>query len=191
MDLKDFEAVYSRRMELMESKNEKKAKEMLRKAEIADRIRKEVSKQIEAKKETQKHVGTGTKESTEPRITQIRYLVFRNWSGDHLNYNINDNGYKYRFPNGVAALVKHLLEENGFCEGNNEGLIVWNVGVVASSIYQTLGAYHKINHFPKSFEITRKDLMLQNLSKMQSKHGINYKYFPRTFILPAEGVQFM
>jgi tubulin polyglutamylase TTLL5 len=52
----------------------------------------------------------------------------------------------------VAGLVKHLLEENGFVEGfGQEGLIIWNIGVIGSAIYQSLSAYQKINHFPKSF----------------------------------------
>jgi tubulin polyglutamylase TTLL5 len=82
----------------------------------------------------------------------IRYLIFKNWSGNHMDIELSDKGYKYRFPNGVAGLIKHLLEENGFVEGfGQEGLIIWNIGVISSSIYQALGAYQKINHFPKSF----------------------------------------
>lgn len=40
----------------------------------------------------------------------MRYLIFKNWSGNHLDIELKDNGYKYRFPNGVAGLIKHLLE---------------------------------------------------------------------------------
>lgn len=118
----------------------------------------------------------------------IRYLIFKNWSGNHLEIELCDRGYKYRFTNGVAGLIKHLLEENGFVEGfGQEGLIVWNIGVIGSAVYQSLGAYQKINHFPKSFEITRKDLMLQNLSKMKHRFAREYNFYPQTFILPAEG----
>ena len=82
----------------------------------------------------------------------VRYLIFKNWSRDHININAEDRGYKYRFSNGVVGLVKYLLEENGFVEGQgNEGVIIWNNGVVPSGLYQSLGAYQKINHFPKSF----------------------------------------
>lgn len=82
----------------------------------------------------------------------IRYLIFKSWSGNHLDIQLSDLGYKYRFPNGVAGLIKHLLEENGFVEtSGQDALIIWNIGVIGSSIYQTLGAYQKINHFPKSF----------------------------------------
>lgn len=100
---------------------------------------------------------------------------------------MKDHGYKFRFTNGVVGLVKHLLEENGFVEStDNDGTILWNIGVPSPSVYQSMGAYMKINHFPKSYEITRKDLMLQNLSKMKSKYPSHYCYFPNTYILPAE-----
>jgi hypothetical protein len=39
----------------------------------------------------------------------IRYLIFKNWSGNHIDIELCDRGYKYRFPNGVAGLIKHLL----------------------------------------------------------------------------------
>ena len=109
-----------------------------------------------------------------------------------MGYESEDRGYKYRFSNGVVALIKHLLEENGFVEGQgNEGVIIWNNGVVPSALYQSLGAYQKINHFPKSFEITRKDLMLQHLSKMKHRFAREYSFFPETYILPQESSIFM
>ena len=49
----------------------------------------------------------------------------------------------------------------------------------------------KVNHFPKTFEITRKDLMLQNLSKMRAKFPTHYNFYPKTFILPNEAFQFI
>ena len=54
-----------------------------------------------------------------------------------------------------------------------------------------MAAYMKINHFPKSYEITRKDLMLQNLSKMKNKYPSHYSFFPVTYILPQEASNFM
>lgn len=100
----------------------------------------------------------------------IRHLIFKNWSGNHLDLVLCDNGYKYRFINGVVSLIKYTLEENGFVEGfGQDALIIWNIGVINSSVYQALGAYQKVNHFPKTFEVTRKDLMLQNLSKMKHR----------------------
>jgi len=74
--------------------------------------------------------------------------------------------------------------------GQQDALIIWNIGVIGSSIYQALSAYQKVNHFPKSFEITRKDLMLQNLSKMKHRFQREYNFYPQTFILPNETSMF-
>ena len=158
-ELPDFNALYTTRMERMERKNEAKQEYLSKKQELRAQLE---------KKPAQGHLLSGGTDIVD-RIG-IRYLIFKNWSGNHIDIELCDRGYKYRFTNGVAGLVKHLLEENGFVEGfGQEGLIIWNIGVIGSAVYQSLGAYQKINHFPKSFEITRKDLMLQNLSKMKHR----------------------
>ena len=47
-----------------------------------------------------------------------------------------------------------------------------------------------MNHFPKSYEITRKDYMHRNISKMQAIHGFkNFNFVPKTFILPTDHAQ--
>jgi hypothetical protein len=43
------------------------------------------------------------------KLPPIRHLVFKPWSGNHMDYEVKDNGYKFKFANGVVALVKHLL----------------------------------------------------------------------------------
>lgn len=117
----------------------------------------------------------------------IRYLQFKNWSGLPLPEN-PDVGYKFRFIGGAIGLIKNLLEENGFIESpDNDFTIIWNNGVPKPETLQAMAAYQKINHFPKSFEITRKDLMHRNISKMQARHGLNhFNFIPKTYILPAE-----
>jgi hypothetical protein len=45
----------------------------------------------------------------------------------------------------------------------------------------------KLNHFPNSFNMTRKDLMNKNISKMQAKYGgSHFNFLPKTYILPKE-----
>lgn len=54
-------------------------------------------------------------------------------------------------------------------------------------IYEGLNEFQKVNHFPWSFEITRKDKLWQNYVRMQELHG--YKEFekiPDTYCLPDE-----
>lgn len=117
----------------------------------------------------------------------IRYLRFKNWSGQPVAAN-PDLGYKFKFVGGAVGLVKNLLEENGFIEsGDNDVTLIWNNGVPKPETLQGLAAYQKINHFPRSFEVTRKDLMQRNISKMQARHGLShFNFIPQTYILPAD-----
>ena len=46
--------------------------------------------------------------------------------------------------------------------------------------------YQKINHFPASSEISRKDSLARNLAKMQPYFPSEFNFFPKSWILPAE-----
>ena len=51
--------------------------------------------------------------------------------------------------------------------------------------------HQKINHFPSSYEITRKDRLCFNLNKMQERYGKeNFDFVPDTYILPSQFREF-
>ena len=50
--------------------------------------------------------------------------------------------------------------------------------------------YQKTNHFPGMFQLSRKNHLARNLIKMSKKFPKEYKFFPRTFLLPAEWGEF-
>ena len=53
--------------------------------------------------------------------------------------------------------------------------------------FSTLKSCQKVNHFPKSTELTRKDRLFQNIEHMQNIKGFeHFNIVPRTFILPRE-----
>jgi hypothetical protein len=54
-----------------------------------------------------------------------------------------------------------------------------------------LNEYQKINHFPNSFELTRKDRLCANIVKMQEKFGKEcFNIIPDTYNLPDEFADF-
>lgn len=56
-----------------------------------------------------------------------------------------------------------------------------------SQCFKTLGEHQKLNHFPGTFQIGRKDRLWRNLSKMQVRFGKQeFNFFPKTFILPQD-----
>lgn len=53
--------------------------------------------------------------------------------------------------------------------------------------FKAIREYQKLNHFPGSFQIGRKDRLWRNLSKMQARFGKReFGFFPRSFILPQD-----
>ena len=47
--------------------------------------------------------------------------------------------------------------------------------------------HQKVNHFPRSIELTRKDFLANQIHRMQEIHGKhNFNFWPQTFILPKE-----
>ncbi len=49
----------------------------------------------------------------------------------------------------------------------------------------------KINHFPGSFQIGRKDRLWRNLSHMQAVHSRReFDFVPQTFVLPSDFLLF-
>ena len=54
-------------------------------------------------------------------------------------------------------------------------------------MYEEMNEYQKINHFPNSFELTRKDKMCENIVKLQKKFSQDeFGFIPETYILPEE-----
>ncbi|XP_059161722.1 uncharacterized protein LOC131944866 isoform X2 [Physella acuta] len=56
-----------------------------------------------------------------------------------------------------------------------------------SQCFKLLRDYQKLNHFPGSFNIGRKDRLWKNLSRMQAHFGKKeFSFFPQTFVLPGD-----
>ncbi|KAM9802833.1 tubulin monoglutamylase TTLL4 isoform 2-T2 [Syngnathus typhle] len=59
-----------------------------------------------------------------------------------------------------------------------------------SLCFKTLLEHQKLNHFPGTFQIGRKDRLWKNLSKMQHRFGKQeFNFIPRTFVLPQDILQ--
>ena len=65
----------------------------------------------------------------------------------------------------------------------------WNVmwtGVTRNDYLQNAAKYQKINHFPQSFQIGRKDLMWKNIVRMKRQFAEVYNFCPKTYVLPDD-----
>lgn len=139
-----------------------------------------------------------------------KYLVFRAYFGDEKTMRHGprtpiNKGFLYRFNSSLEIkLVKYTLEDNGFVEFSgssmkqnqalNQGrgyrenwLLMWTTQTLKASFYQSLLKHQKVNHFPRSIELTRKDFLANRIHRMQDLHGQHhFNFWPRTFILPKE-----
>lgn len=92
-------------------------------------------------------------------------------------------------PNGNIKIVKNVLRDNGFIECSSSKAVWtlwWHIGPIKNDVYPTLQHFQKINHHPKMIEITKKDKLNQNISKMVIKHGKPFDFVPKTYLLPQE-----
>lgn len=52
---------------------------------------------------------------------------------------------------------------------------------------RSLAPHQRVNHFPRSFELTRKDRLFKNIERMQYLKGFkNFNFIPQTFVMPTE-----
>jgi hypothetical protein len=105
------------------------------------------------------------------------------------------------FTNFEAKLVKYILEKQGLTElleingtpvtdaltnaptGSQllqNVAVIWSSSVIKQNIYSQLGRFTKINHFPRTYEITRKDSLSERFAKMQALYGErNFNFMPQ------------
>jgi len=91
-----------------------------------------------------------------------------------------------------AKLLRAVLENNGFMQTeSHDWNVLWSSQSYKPYIYDNMNEYQKINHFPNSFELTRKDRLCANIVKMQEKFGKEtFNIIPDTYNLPDEFADF-
>ena len=57
-------------------------------------------------------------------------------------------------------------------------------------LLKELNKYQRFNHFPMTWQLTRKDNLYTNYTKMKSKYPNDFQYMPETYILPRDKEQF-
>uniref|UniRef100_A0AAR2M5X4 Tubulin--tyrosine ligase-like protein 5 n=1 Tax=Pygocentrus nattereri TaxID=42514 RepID=A0AAR2M5X4_PYGNA len=112
--------------------------------------------------------------------------------------NIRSIGEKYNLAFKIvrteSRLVRGILVSHGFHEvhpNSNDFNLMWTGSHLKTYLLRTLQDFQKVNHFPRSYELTRKDRLYKNIQRMQQTHGFqNFHIVPQTFVLPAEYQEF-
>lgn len=100
--------------------------------------------------------------------------------------NLDNSELLYKILRGDTKLVRSMLEANGMSyTESHEWNILWSSSSCKAYLYEGMNEHQRINHFPQSYEVTRKDRLCFNMVKMQEKFGRqNYDIVPDTYILP-------
>lgn len=62
----------------------------------------------------------------------------------------------------------------------------WHDMGITADFLSKMEPFQKVNQYPGMYVITRKNYLARNLMKMQKAFPEEYKFFPRTWIMPQE-----
>ena len=96
--------------------------------------------------------------------------------------------------NTKYAVVKHsgkrVFKYRLIKDEDAEWDLCWQDGSVTPEQLGKMKPYQKINHFPGMYGLARKDYLGRNLMRMRKALPDLYKFFPKTWMLPAEWLDF-
>ncbi|KAG8547187.1 hypothetical protein GDO81_028888 [Engystomops pustulosus] len=95
---------------------------------------------------------------------------------------------KWKMSTVTPNIVKQTIARSHFrvTKKNHDWLGCWGHHMKSTG-FKAIRDYQKLNHFPGSFQIGRKDRLWRNLSKMQARHGRKeFNFFPQSFVLPQD-----
>ncbi|XP_014671051.1 PREDICTED: LOW QUALITY PROTEIN: tubulin polyglutamylase TTLL5-like, partial [Priapulus caudatus] len=96
----------------------------------------------------------------------------------------------FKMVSTECRLVRQLLAAHGFHEvhANSGGFsLMWIGSHVNRYLLRNFKEHQKINHFPRSYEVTRKDRLCKNVQRMQRAKGKKYfDFIPESYLLPTE-----
>ncbi|GLV34593.1 Tubulin tyrosine ligase-like 4A [Carabus blaptoides fortunei] len=95
---------------------------------------------------------------------------------------------KWRLSTITPVVVRKTLSNTGFrlVRKSNDWSGTWGKHI-KSVIFQSLRDTQKLNHFPGTFQIGRKDRLWKNLQRLMFKYGQKeFGFIPRTFVLPHD-----
>lgn len=105
----------------------------------------------------------------------------------------------FRLCDKAPDILREVCLERGWeeydesrSESNGEWNLWWKTQGFTSGEFEHCRPWQRLNHFPKSTNITKKDGLARNLRRMRASYGGSmFEFFPQTFILPNEYRKFV
>eukprot|EP00435_Cladocopium_sp_Y103_P016109 s691_g4.t1 len=94
----------------------------------------------------------------------------------------------FRIEHTDAPVVRDTLLSNGMtCTSGRDWLVQWSGPNLRDMAYHEMNEFQRVNHFPGSTELTRKDRLWMNFRDMAETFGSEaFDFVPQTFVLPEQ-----
>ncbi|XP_071079263.1 tubulin polyglutamylase TTLL5-like isoform X1 [Haliotis cracherodii] len=96
----------------------------------------------------------------------------------------------FKFGTTECKIVRNILTSHGFHEvhpNSSDFNLLWTNAHLKPFTLRSMTEFQKINHFPRSYELTRKDRLFKNVQRMQQIKGQrHFDFIPNSFVLPGE-----
>jgi tubulin polyglutamylase TTLL5 len=80
----------------------------------------------------------------------------------------------FKIVNADARLISQISHAHGFHEvhaSNNDYNLMWTGVHPKPHSFKSMLPHQRVNHFPRSYELTRKDRLYQNIERLQHSKG--------------------
>ncbi|KAG5889397.1 hypothetical protein JTB14_018271 [Gonioctena quinquepunctata] len=131
-----------------------------------------------------------------PIGTRSSVLIFRSSAlADTTQLSIKEKpGFKlhvtYKVLQAETKLLSKLLDCHGIMEvapNSSDFNLLWTGSHPKPGTLRSLAPHQRVNHFPRSYELTRKDRLYKNIERMQHTKGFkHFNFIPQTFVMPLE-----
>ncbi|XP_077995213.1 tubulin polyglutamylase TTLL5-like isoform X2 [Glandiceps talaboti] len=106
-------------------------------------------------------------------------------------YHVGDKYHlAYKMVKTECRLIRQVLAKHGFHEAHpnsSDFNLMWTGSHVKPFTLRSLTEFQKVNHFPRSYELTRKDRLYKNIQRMQHSKGMkHFDFIPQSFVTPSE-----
>ncbi|XP_025104519.1 tubulin polyglutamylase TTLL5-like isoform X3 [Pomacea canaliculata] len=96
----------------------------------------------------------------------------------------------FKFGTSDCKIIRTILHSHGFHEvhpNSQDFNLMWTNAHLKPFTLRLLTEFQKINHFPRSYELTRKDRLFKNIQRMQQIKGArHFDFVPQSYVLPTE-----
>lgn len=110
---------------------------------------------------------------------------------DHDKYTCIGEKFHMRFKmiKSNQTLVRTILHSYGFeqCSSRNPNCnLVWTASHLKPHVLRSLTPWQRVNHFPRSYELTRKDKLYENIFRARTSYGDAFDFIPDFFVSPRD-----